>query len=126
MKNSTKASQDKSDLCTNLFSAQYNGEEAESNVVISNQSDLNSLYKSVGRDDMPTIDFSKSQVVALFLGARNTGGYSISIDRVEEQDGKLVIFKKIEKPAPGAMVTMALTNPFVIAEIHSKKEIIFK
>lgn len=126
MKNSAKASSDKSDLCTNLHSSQNHGHENASDIVIGTQEELESLYKSVGKDDIPAIDFTKSQVVVLFLGAKNTGGYSISIDRVEEENGKLVVYKKIEKPAPGAMVTMALTSPFVIAEIKSKKEIIFK
>lgn len=124
MNKSAKAASDKSDLCTNLFSAEYNGEEEETNLVITTQEELKSLYQSVGRDDIPTIDFSKSQVIALFLGTKNSGGYSVSVDKVEEENGKLVIYKRVESPK--GMATMALTNPFVIAEIHSTKEIVFR
>lgn len=124
MNTSGKASSDKTDLCTNLVSSQNNGKEEPTNLIIRTQDGLESLYKSVGRDEVPKVDFTKSQVIALFLGTKNTGGYSISVDKVVEENGKLVIYKKVESPK--GMATMALTNPFVIAEIHSKKEIIFR
>lgn len=124
MKNSTSISSENSKLFTELVSAPYQGRASESNVIVSNQEELEALYQSVGNEEVPKIDFSKSQVVALFLGTKNTGGYSISIDRVEEQDGNLHIYRKVETPK--GMATMAISNPFVIAEIHSKKEIIFK
>lgn len=116
----------KAGLFTTLYTSQYQGREIESNVIIDNQNDLDALFKSFGAEEIPNIDFRKSQVVAFFLGTKNTGGYSIAIDRVEERDKKIYIFKKIETPKEATMVTMALTNPFVIAEIHSKKEIIFQ
>jgi len=114
-----------SSLYTVLYQSNYQGRDSEENVVVHNQEDLNDLFNSVGNDEIPKVDFSKNQVVALFLGTKNTGGYSISIDRVEEEAEKLVLYKKEETPKGGG-VTMALTNPFIIAEIHSKKEIVFR
>lgn len=108
-----------------LLASQYQGRDAQSNVVIKNQQDLDLLFKSVGSEDFPKVDFKKHQVVALFLGSRNTGGYSISVERVEEDGDRIIVYGKVENP-DGGMVTTALTNPFVIAEINSKKEIIFK
>ncbi|CAM4067708.1 protease complex subunit PrcB family protein [Flavobacterium antarcticum] len=116
----------KASLVTTIYTSQYQGRESESNIIIDNQKDLVALFKSVGAEEMPNIDFSKNQVVALFLGTKSTGGFRISIDRVEESEGKIYVFKKIETPKADEMVTMALTNPFVIAEIHSKKEIVFE
>lgn len=126
MKKSSVAESEKTDLCTTLYSSTYNGRTTESTLIIKNQADLNALFESVNTEERPNLDFSKNQVVALFLGQKNNGGYRISIDRVEEEDGKLTVFKKVESPKPGENVTMALTNPLVIAVIHSKKEIIFK
>lgn len=113
-------------LFTTLFSAIYQGRETAENVIITNQKDLDDLYASVNNEEVPKVDFSKNQVVALFLGTKNTGGHGISIDRVEAQDDKIIVYKKIQTPDKDAMVTMALTNPFVIAEIHSKNKIEFK
>jgi hypothetical protein len=112
-------------LFTILYSSQYQGREMESTLVVSNQSDLVTLFLSLGKSEIPAVDFKKSQVVALFLGTRNTGGFQISVASVAEENGKVIVYKKTEK-SDSKMVTMALTNPFVVAEIYSTKEIIFK
>lgn len=112
------------DLFSTLVSAEYFGRETETNLVIQTQADLKSLYQSVGKEDAPMVDFSKSKVIALFLGTKNTGGYSVLVDRVEEEQGKLVVYKKVTRPE--GMATMAITNPFVIVEIYSLKPIVFK
>lgn len=124
-KNSIQNKVTESLLFRTLLTSQNQGRDVQSNIVVNNQKDLDLLFKSVGNDDSPKVDFDKHQVVALFLGVRNTGGYSISVDRVEEVDNKIVVYSHVENP-DGGMVTMAITNPFVIAEINSKKEIIFK
>lgn len=108
-----------------LLTSQNQGRDVQSNIVINNQKDLDLLFDSVESSISPVVDFDKHQVVALFLGVKNTGGYSISVDRVEEVGDKIVVYSHVENP-DGGMVTMAITNPFVIAEINSKKEIIFK
>ena len=126
MKNNAETKPSKSSLFTILVSSDYQGRDTESNVIIDNQKALNTLFQSVGNEEVPKVDFAKNQVVALFLGMKKTGGYSISIDKIQEIDGKLILYKKVNRPKSDEMVTMALTNPFVIAEIHSKKEIIFR
>lgn len=125
MKNNAEKKPSKSSLFTTLISSDYQGRASETNLVIQNQDQLATLFESVGQEEIPQIDFAKSQVVALFLGTKKTGGYSISIDRVTEEGGKLIVYKKVSNPDEG-MVTTALTNPYIIAEIQSKKQIIFK
>ena len=125
MKKSSENKAAPSGLYKVLYQSNYQGRDSEENVVLHNQEDLNALFKSVGNDEIPKVDFSKNQVVALFLGTKNTGGYSITIDRVEVDGAKLIVYKKEEHSKEGT-VTMALTNPFIIAEIYSKKEIVFK
>lgn len=126
VKTENNKASNKNALFTTLFSSAYQGRETAENLIITNQKDLDELYASVNNEEVPKVDFSKNQVVALFLGTKNTGGHGISIDRVEAQDNKIIVYKKIQRPDKDAMVTMALTNPFVIAEIHSKNEIEFK
>jgi hypothetical protein len=125
MKNSGTSNEAKSNLYTLLYSSNYQGRDEESNVVITNEKELTTLFQSVGNEQVPKVDFTKNQVVALFLGSKNTGGYSISIDRAEVIGNQIMIYKKIETPK-GGMVTTAFTNPFVIVTIHNKKEIVFK
>lgn len=126
MKKSTENKDSKSAMFSVLHSSNYQGRENESNVVIRNEQELKKLYQSVGKEKYPEIDFNKNQVAALFLGTKTSGGYSVSVERVEENETQIIIYKKIDAPKPGENVTMALTNPFVIVEIYSKKEIVFK
>jgi hypothetical protein len=125
MKNLPASNEANSNLYTLLYSSNYQGREVESNVVVLNEKELTTLFQSVGNEQVPQVDFTKNQVVALFLGSKNTGGYSISIDRAEVIGNQIMIYKKIETPK-GGMVTTAFTNPFVIVKIHNKKEIVFK
>lgn len=75
---------------------------------------------------MKQTDISNSNYVILNMGEKNTGGYSIGIEKVEETDKNIIITVKEKNPAPDAMVTQAITYPYTVVKIHSKKEIIIK
>ena len=61
---------------------------------------------------LPKVDFSKEMVIAVTLGKKTSGGYSIEIMAVEPTASALKIFIKRTSPAPGAIVITALTAPF--------------
>lgn len=67
---------------------------------------------------VPEIDFNTHEVLALFAGTKSSGGHSISITRIELTDWEgrpaRVVFYKIKTPPPGAMTTMALTQPYIM------------
>ncbi len=63
----------------------------------------------------PKVDFAKYQVLAAFMGVKPTGGYSITISKVEKSGTSVFVTTKSTSPGPGTIVTMALTNPFVLA-----------
>jgi hypothetical protein len=65
----------------------------------------------------PALDFNKEIAVAIFLGEKPTGGFAVEIVRVERIGDELVINYKEASPAPGAIVTQALTQPFHIVRI---------
>jgi hypothetical protein len=60
----------------------------------------------------PEIDFSKDMVIAVTLGRKTSGGYSIQISKVEAVGDRLKVSVVRTAPAPGAMTTQALTAPF--------------
>jgi hypothetical protein len=60
--------------------------------------------------ETPEVDFTLKMVLGLATHA-NTGGYSLTIDRVEEMDDALVARATLVRPGPGCIVTMALTQP---------------
>ena len=113
---------------TNLYEvltqSAYQGKEDKSYEVIKDKTSLQNLYALVNDTEVPKVDFSKSRIVALFLGQRNSGGYEIKVKNVEEKAGKIVV--TVEETKPEGMATMAITNPYTIVKINSTKEIIFK
>lgn len=107
-----------------LKQEEYGGRAKKSTVVVSSQQQLNELYKELGWNDVPVVDFSNSNVVAIFMGQKNTGGYSISIKKVAIENNTATI--QVNTTAPEGMATMALTAPYCIAVIPKTDEIVVK
>lgn len=106
-----------------LTDSAYQGKKQQSYEVIDNQNDLRKLYTTVKDDQIPDVDFSKSRIVALFMGEKNTGGYTIGIDEIKAEKDKVII--KVKKTYPKGMATMALSQPYMIAKINTTKKIEF-
>lgn len=65
-------------------------------------------------------EVSKNQYIVLIsLGQRNTGGYGITVKLVEDIEGKTSVIVEETKPAPGSMVTQAITYPRVYIKIQN-------
>lgn len=77
-------------------------------------------------DKMKQPDIDNSNYVILNMGEKNTGGYSIGVEKVEETDKNIIITVKENSPAPDAMTMQVITYPYTVVKIHSKKEIIIK
>lgn len=77
-------------------------------------------------DKMKQADIANSNYIILNMGEKNTGGYTIGVEKVEETDKNIIITVKENNPAPDAMVTQSVTYPYTVVRVHSKKEIIVK
>ncbi|WP_163410374.1 protease complex subunit PrcB family protein [Flavobacterium ajazii] len=71
-------------------------------------------------------DIANSNYVILNMGQKNTGGYSIGVEKVEETDKNIIITVKENNPASDAMLMQVITYPYTVVKIRSKKEIIVK
>lgn len=65
----------------------------------------------------PPVDFSQNSIVAVYMGEQRTGGYSLEITSVQLTDGKLLVTVRQGRPAPGAITTQALTQPYHMVAI---------
>lgn len=65
----------------------------------------------------PAIDFSKQMVIAIFVGERRTGGYSVKIKDITTESGGLRVTYEESRPGRGCMATMAITYPFQIIRL---------
>lgn len=59
-------------------------------------------------------DFKKQTVVAVFLGAKSTGGWSVEIGEAKVKKDEATISVLVTKPGPGTIVTQAFTYPFAV------------
>jgi len=115
-----------------LVEGQMGGHVKEEIRVISDRKSLLEIYGYVNRIrkpgfSIPKIDFSKETVIAVFMGEKTTGGFSVAIENVKEENKKLIVKIKETKPGPKDMVTMVITQPFCFAKINSiDKEFIFE
>lgn len=101
--------------------------------VIKEQKELEETFNYVNKSRKPgfpipdKINFSRETIVAIFMGQKNTGGYSVSVAKVEEQENKIKIFVTEESPGKNDMVTMAITQPFCIVKVNNAdKEFVFE
>ncbi len=76
------------------------------------------------KNKVKTGDTTTSNFVILNMGEKNSGGYSITIDKVEETPENIIVY--VKENAPSGMATAVMTNPYTIIKINSKKPIIFK
>lgn len=69
------------------------------------------------RPELPKIDFEKEMVVAVFMGERPSGGYSIEIINIVRTEEEIVVAVKEKEPPADSLRTMALTQPYHIVAV---------
>jgi len=93
-------------------------------MVLRGQAEWHALWaQHVSTDALPAppppIDFARGLVVAVFLGDKPTGGYDVTISRAQRGHDSVVIYFRERVPAPGALVTQSLTQPFHVVQINT-------
>jgi hypothetical protein len=112
------------------WSGAYSAQETAKRVVVKDQKGWEEVWAGMNgnitpKPETPKIDFTRQMVLAVFMGTRNTGGYSVKITGIES-NGKLKVKVKESSPPPGGMVTEALTAPYhVVVVAKSDKPVEF-
>lgn len=65
---------------------------------------------------LPTIDFSRSCLVAAFMGEQPTGGYSVTITRIQAYERQVLVDLMVKKPAEDDLVPLVATFPGHLVE----------
>jgi len=97
-----------------LKKGSYGGPTSSGYYLINNLDEWTEVFE---KSPQPEINFSKTTVIAVFTGDRNTGGFGIEIKAIIDT-GFLVVVK-VEQTGPGedCLVTMAFTSPFHVVEV---------
>jgi len=119
----TKTSTAKKPLYEVLTQQQNGGSNIQFYEIVSDQKEIGMLLGDEHLSGkVKAADIQTSNFVILNLGEKSTGGFGIGVEKVEELPDKIVVTVKEIKPE-GEMVTQALTYPYAVIKINSKKPI---
>lgn len=101
----------------------YSGHTEEKKYVITETKDWSNLWSRVKstsypKPQLPSIDFTKEIVIAVFQGEKNTGGYEIEITKIVENKRDLTVHVKEVSPGPKGSVSQAFTQPYHIIKLQ--------
>jgi hypothetical protein len=106
---------------TPLGGANYSGLAGSLRVVVRDPVDFAELWKRAWPErPVPSVDFATRTVLAVAMGERATGGYSIEVAAVTAENGRLVALVRSIAPGPGCAVTMALTQPVDFVSVPAR------
>lgn len=99
--------------------------ETKQTRVITNQEELIEIYGALNATitpklALPEINWKKQAVVAAFTGLKSSGGYSVEVFQVRNQDDER-IYKFAEKaPSSGNdVVSMVMTTPYLLLKVDT-------
>lgn len=114
-----------------LANESHGGYETSKYMVIKDQEALQGIYGKVNMMrrpgiPIPKIDWKNEMVIALFMGQKNSGGHSISVDKITSlNDDKVELLLK--EVGPGEFTNYVICQPFYFCKVQrTDKEVIFK
>lgn len=103
------------------LAGQQSGITQSKNVVIRDAAAWAALWREHTRGapeaPVPAVDFKKMDVVAVFLGSKPTGGYTVNIEAIRRTRTSATIPVTANAPGPGTIVTQAFTQPFAMRAV---------
>jgi len=104
----------------------YSGYTEKANLVINDEETFFKIWRNYtsvfscptcGAFPFPKVNFSNETVIAVFMGEKNTGGYSIEITKIIDNGNNVIVYVNETSPKPDDIVTLALTQPYHIVKI---------
>ena len=85
-------------------------------VLVTDAAQWKSLWREAFGDSKPTpeVDFSTNVAVAVFVGTKRTGGYSVQFFEPSQVGSSTVIGYSVKSPGSGMFVIQAFTTPYAI------------
>ena len=100
------------------FSELVKGDQSEvtrrENYLITSHAEMQALWELLGTSrPMPTIDFDKNQVIAVFAGERPSAGHVITVTKVADSALRMVAIQ-IATPGPSCSAAQVVTTPYQV------------
>lgn len=110
-----------------LTQQSYGGASIRFFEILSEENEIAMLQKDENlKGKIKPNDLKTSNFVVLNLGERTSGGYTIDVESVIETENSIILTVKETGPKSGSITTDAITTPFCVVKVNSKKELIIK
>ncbi len=114
-----------------LYKSNSGGSEKPGHLLIENNESYIQFIESLKLDESEyanflKVDFKKKNVLVLFQGQKNTGGYAIDIASVSNNNMTIVVKKNEIEPQKGDMVTTVITSPYCVALIPKGNKLLIE
>lgn len=73
--------------------------------------------RNLSLESLKNIHFEREHIILAAIGQKPTGGFSVTLDSSEIRSGTLELRVRVTEPAPGTMVTQALTTPCAVIAV---------
>jgi PrcB C-terminal len=107
---------------TTLAQGAQSGITEPRQVVVRTSAEWQALWKEHDSQAAPTVDFSRSIVVGVFLGTRPTAGYGVTIASIGAKPGGAIVEYLERRPTPGRMTAQVITSPFILVTVPREIE----
>jgi hypothetical protein len=104
---------------TTISHSEQSAVEQARQVVVRTPEEWKALWKAHAPDQpMPAVDFTKSMVIGVFLGSRNTAGYRVSITGIERDGAIVVVTYRDERPGARDILAQVITFPHHLVRVE--------
>jgi len=108
-------------LARQITASDHCGLTAPGLVYLRDASAVNALERLPARTmtlaALRSVDFSREHLVLVGLGQQRSGGYGVALAASEITSDTLRLTVQVRRPAPGAMVSQALTTPCAVIAV---------
>jgi len=114
-----------------IYKSEMGGAEKPGHLLIQDNESYIQFIESLKLDESEyakflAVDFKKKNVLVLFQGQKNTGGYQIDIESLSNGNESILIKKKETGPKKGEVAITVITSPYCIALIPKGDKIIIE
>lgn len=112
-----------------IYKSEMGGTENAGYTLIQNNESYIRFIESLKLDESQyanflAVDFKKKDVLVLYQGQKNSGGYAIDIESLKNENQTIIIKKKEIMPKKGEITTSVITSPYCIALIPKGKRVV--
>lgn len=111
-------------LARQINQSAHCGLTAPGHVHLTSREEVQRLEALPGRnlslETLKTVQFEREHIVLVAIGQKRTGGYSVTLDSSEIRSGTLELRVRVAEPAPGTIVTQALTTPCAVIAVTAE------